>query len=243
MVYAEPFVQLRILGSFGASGSARLEEWSCGVKLRNPGVAPSPAALDAFLADCEDPIEVYHAGPGQLVGSNVFLQELTAAFIGTDGLYVGGASQQTTRRVTGPTPGGGNTNAPWTQAICISLRTSVTRGPGSNGRIYYPFTGGVILGSTGLIPASQSQAIANAAKTMLDGINAAAEANLPGTGGVAVMSNVSVGVAATVTSVRVGRRMDRQERRENALPEDYQVATLAAAALVGTPRSHIPIGD
>lgn len=243
MSYAEPFVQLRILGTFGASGSAIGEIWQAGVKLRNPGTAPSAANLAAFLAACETPIETFHAHPAHTIGTNCFLQELTAAYIGTDGLYVGGASQQTTRRVTGPTPGNTTTLWPWTQALVISLRTLLTRGPGSNGRVYYPFTGHGIEGSDGRLEASAAQAFANGAKAMLDGINDAAETNLPGTGGVSVMSKVGSGIAATVTSVRVGRRLDRQERRENDLLEDWRSATLAAAARVSRPGEHVPIGD
>lgn len=243
MSYAEPFVQLRLQGSFGATGSGVVEIWTCGLKLRNPGTAPSAANLAAFLAAAETPIETFHAHPAHHVGGNCFLQEITAAYIGTDGLYVGGASQQTTRRVTGPTPGSGTTLWPWTQALVISLRTLLTRGPGSNGRVYYPFTAHGVEGTDGRVEASVANAYATGAKAMLDGINAAAEATLPGTGGISVMSKVSTGVAATVTSVRIGRRLDRQERRENDLLEDWRSATLAAAARVSRPGEHVPIGE
>ena len=205
-------------------------------------MAPSPANLDAFLAACETPIETFHAHPSHLVGEHCHLNELTAAYIGQDGKYVGGASQQTTRRVTGPTPGSGPTTWPWTQSLVISLRTLLTRGPGSNGRIYYPFTGGGIQGADGRVAQGTTLAFAVGAKAMLDGINSAAESNLPGTGGVSVMSQVSTGIAATVVGIRVGRRLDRQERRENDRPEDYQSQTLAAAALVATPSRSVPLG-
>ena len=66
MPYAENFVLLRLNGGFGM-GNAQLDQWSVGIKLRNPGVAPSPANLDAFLAACETPIETFHAHPSHLV--------------------------------------------------------------------------------------------------------------------------------------------------------------------------------
>lgn len=243
MVYAENFVQLRLEGTFGPTGGAPTDRWTVGAKFRNPGSAPTPANLDAFLADCEGPVETFHAHPAVGVGSNCFLQEITAAYIGTNGRYVGGASQETTRRVTGPTPGAQTTTGPWTQALCISLRTILGRGPGSNGRMYYPATGFGIEGATGLVSTGIVDAWVTQATALLNGLNAAAEANLPGTGGLSVMSQVGTGVAATVTAFRIGRRLDRQERRENELSEDYRGAALAAAARVGEPRTHRPIGD
>jgi hypothetical protein len=43
---------------------------------------------------------------------------------------------------------------------------------------------------------------------------------------VSVMSNLGSGVRSAVTRVEVGRKPDRQERREGDLPEQYQGANV-----------------
>jgi hypothetical protein len=45
-----------------------------------------------------------------------------------------------------------------------------------------------------------------------------------------VMSNVSTGIAATVTGIRVGHRFDSMESRERNISENYLTRSLAAPA-------------
>lgn len=230
MPYAEPYLYLRALGVFGAAATSPVESWGVGFKFRHPEAPPSSASLSAFLETASVPLANFHISAVR-AGANCFLTELTAAMIGTDGKYLGGGTQQTRHYFYGSPPVGISTSsAPWTQALVLSLRTQISRGPGSNGRIYYPAPALTVDGPTGTLTTTQVNGILPAAKALLDGLNSAKQATMPSTGGLAVMSNVGTGVAATVTAVRIGRRLDRQERRENDVSEGYISTNLAAAA-------------
>lgn len=243
MPYAEPFVQLTMNGVFGAAATTPAEIWSAGLKFRNPGSAPSPANLTSFIESVAVHASTFHAAGTALVGSNCWLTHLTAAFIGTDGKYVGGDTQATTRHTYGtPVAGNGTATAPWTQAIVTSLRTLVLRGPGSNGRMYYPATTAQPQATTGVLAPSLQASYATVVATFLNAVNNSADAHLPGTGGLSVMSKVGSGVAASVTALRVGARLDRQERRENKLSEAYITRSVTPLAAFALDRSHDPIG-
>lgn len=236
MVYAEPYVYLRALGTFGSTSTAKLERWGVGLKFRNPGTAPSPAQLTAFAETAKAAFSTFHANTGVAAGTSCWLEEITAAYIGTDGKYVGGSGQQTTRSPLGtPISGTGSVGVPYTQALVYSLRTTITRGPGSNGRMYYPALGHSVVATTGLLASGPQGNAATAAGALFSNLNA-------GTGGLSVMSAVGTGIAAPVTSVRVGNKIDHQESRERSLVEAYTSAQVSTvAAFIGRDRSR-PIG-
>lgn len=243
MAYAERFVYLTVKGSFGPAATTVLEEWQAGFKFRHPDAPPTPAQLVAFLESAATPVANFHGNSSVNAGTNCYLKELNVAYIDTDGKYVGGAAQVTTKRPY-PTPvaGQGTTTYPYTQALVISLRTVLTRGPGSNGRVYWPVTGMGIAGGTGTVASVPLSSFADAAQTLINALNAAKVAQMPGTGGLAVMSQVGAGIAATVTSIRVGAKMDRQERRERDIPEGYVTRGVTVVGLADIDRSNRPIG-
>lgn len=235
MPYAEPYVYVRAIGSFGLTAGDNWEQWSAGMKLRNPGVAPTALQLVSFTETVKGLWSTYHNSSSAGTGSSCWLKEIQSAFVGTDGKYVGGASQNTTRSALATPVQGQGTGANLPQAIVISLRTSLTRGPGSNGRIYMPALGLGVAGTSGLINPSTTALVAGVAKTLIDGINSAADTHLPGSGGVSVMSQVSTGVAATVTSIRVGNKMDHMESRERDLTEVYATQTISTVSAFVAP--------
>lgn len=242
MPYAEPYVYLRALGTFGTVATIR-EEWGVGFKFRHPEGSPSLASLVSFLETASVPISNFHAGAIQ-AGSACYLREITAAYVGTDGKYVGGGAQQTTRRpYTTPVQGTGSTQHPFSQAVVISLRTAVTRGPGSNGRVYWPCTAIPVAGDSGLMSSTTQGFIADEAKVLIDNLNAAKVSAMPGTGLLSVMSKVGTGIAATVTSIRVGGRFDAQESRERKLSEAYVSRPISASAALLQERDSRPIGQ
>lgn len=244
MVYAEQFVYLRALGTFGVNASTPVERWGVGLKFRNPGTAPSPDNLIAFLETVSVPFENFHKSTAVGSGTSCFLQELTAALVGVDGKYVGGAAQQTTRRAYSTPPAGtGGLSVSFSQALVYSLRTLLTRGPGSNGRMYYPALGIAVTPTTGVIASGVTASAAAAAATLFNNLNAAADAHLPGTGGLSVMSQVGTGVAASVTSVRVGNKMDHQESRERQITEAYSSSPVSALAAFVVQNLDRPIGS
>lgn len=243
MAYTSNFVQLRIHGAFGNTSASENEHWSVGLKLLNTGAAPTFANLLAFLTAIYAPVADFHTNLNVKAGSNVWISEFSAAYVGTDGKYVGGASQDTTRLIAAPRPqGNGVPTGPYTQALVTSLRTPLSRGRASNGRMYWPFLAGVIDSATGTVPSGHASAYATQAATMLSAINAQADLLLSGTQGIAVMSNVGAGTTALVTHVRIGNHMDRQERRENDIVETYAQANVTALSGLIPDRSHWPIG-
>lgn len=242
MTYSSPFVYTRILGTLG-NVSTGVEQWGVGFKIPL-GVAPSPATLTAFLQTISPAVVTFHTGSPIAVGTNVYAKQLTAAYIGTNGRYVGGGTQATTIYDIPSTPAGAGTpTQPFSTAMVISLRTQFSRGLASNGRIYYPSLGSAVTATTGLWVSTVGTAWASAAKTLLDNINAAAASILNTSNRVSVMSNVGAGQTAPVTSIRCGLKPDRQERREKRLGENYQTAQLASTAALLASVRDLPIGQ
>lgn len=244
MAYSQRFVLLRAHGGFGAAtGSA--EGWSVGWKIQAPGPVITQAALTAFLsALAGNVIGSYHQSPTIQAGNQTFLNFLTAAYVGTDGKYVSGALQETTRYdYSTPVAGGGTPLHPWMIARAISMQTALGRGPGHQGRFYYPALAAPVTATTGQTPAIDALALAEASANMIKGINDAAAAHVPGTDKVSVMSNKGAGVSATVILVRVGRVLDRQARRQNDVPEAYQSFAVPGTAQLLADRDETPIED
>lgn len=243
-MYSEQFVQLRIQGHFGPDAATAVDFWSVGLKLRNPTSAPTPGLLLAFLVAVDPAVRAFHLHASVLAGSNTYLKAISAAFIGTDGKYVGGATQDTVvRQLSGSNPGAGASPlGPWTQAVVTSLRTAVTRGRASNGRMYYPAPAMTVQPSTGTISSTNTANYATQAAILINAINTQADTLLPGNGGVSVMSQVGAGRTESVTSVRIGNRLDRQERRENAITEAYSSGTVNPVTGFVVDRSSVPIG-
>lgn len=112
-------------------------------------------------------------------------------------------------------PDPGTTGGGYPQiALTLSLRTARSRGYASNGRMYLPSSREVSVAS-GQIDATQALALASVGAQFIADI---AEVGL---GTPAVMSTVGAGRIEAVTGVRVGRVMDTQRRRRNALDEAY----------------------
>lgn len=105
----------------------------------------------------------------------------------------------------------------------------------SNGRMYWPSLAIVINDQTGAYETVLTAGIAGQAATMLNAINQASVAHIPGAAGIFVMSNVGAGNSAPVTSVRVGGKPDHMETRERSLTEVYSSAAVTSpvAALAG----------
>lgn len=118
-----------------------------------------------------------------------------------------------------PTPFSGSASGGFPQiSMVLSLRTARTRGYASNGRMYFP-SARTPAPADGLITVAQANAVALAGATMIGAIRDA-DVGVP-----AVMSAVGAGLVQEVTATRVGRVMDTQRRRRNALPESYSENT------------------
>lgn len=229
MAFASQHVLLTIEGVFGETAGSPFEQWMTTLRVLPAPTAPFEDELIGFLADVEPFVSTYHADNDVRAGTACWLTALSAVVLGTDGKYVGGDLQDTTRAfLTTPLAGASTTNTPFSTCLVRSLRTARGRGRASNGRMYYPMTGPATTpANMGRIATTTAAGIATKTATLLDGINTAANANL-GTGtGVAVMSAVGAGLSASVTHVRVGCKVDHMESRERDIPEAYQSADLS----------------
>lgn len=227
MSFPTPHYLLRICGHFGASGTDIREEWSVGLRFGSVGGPTySASGLQSFLAAAWTPISTFHGGVAARVGGSCYLTHLTGAMIGTDGHYAP-ASQLTLSYVhSTPLPGASSFNAPWTQCHVLSLRTAQPRGYGSNGRCYYPCGANSYNTNTGRMMTGERDARVNSFVTMVQGLNTAAASALGAGVGLRVYSSVGAGVSYAVTAVRADDKMDTQERRENAFPPSWYVASV-----------------
>jgi hypothetical protein len=230
MSYEREHVYLRMLGHFGTSGSA-LDNWSTGLRLAVIGGSPiTTSDFTVFLESISSAIATFHSNTNVVAGSSCFLSELTAAPIGTDGFYPS-KSTLTTRRPYAPVIAGAGAGAqPWSTAIVTSMRTAAARGYASNGRMYWPAAGAAPDPASGRMGAATMDQYAIRVKTMLDAINTAAEVVQAGLR-VHVMSQGGERggpQSQRVLSVRIDRRLDSIERRENKQVPTWHTATLAA---------------
>lgn len=218
MPYPTPFVRLTIIGHFGAANGA--EVWSTNCKIDLSGGTTDPTD---FLVDVATDIATFWGSTALNSGSLNYLTELHGAVIGTDGKYVGGAAQATKIfTYVAPVAGSGSNVASWATATVLSLRSSTLgRGPGSHGRMYWPSPAQVVSQLNGRYTPTVTANLAAAAKTMFLGINAAAAANFGSGSSVINSSPVGAGVKTDVDRILVGDKPDHIERRENATPELY----------------------
>jgi hypothetical protein len=229
MAYTLPFLKVNVEGHFGGSSTNIVERWQAGLHvIKNGGVIGGTSELTAFLTAIRAPILTYHGTTAVASGTSCFVSAVSGAYIGTDGNYALGALQTTTRvPMTTVTAGTGGANSPFTQACVISLRSLLTRGPGSHGRIYWPRTGLTVDPGTGTISSGNLTNIANAAKAMLDGIGAAAVSNFGSGSYVGLVSPQGTGFQSPVIRVGIGQKLDHMESREKDIPEGHVFATLA----------------
>jgi len=229
VTYDRTSIKLRMIGHFGASGTAS-DYWSTGLRLAVVGGANvSTSDLTPFLETISGPISTFHSTATNYVGSACFLDELTAAHIGTNGKYVS-SSEMTTRRVyTTPVTGGGSATHPWNTAMVTSLRTLQARGLASNGRMYWPALGMAVANTTGRVVQPTMDTYTANVKTMLDAINTAAQAYQSGLRIHVLGYSPKTGNSwsAMVTSIRCDQRLDSIERRENQQPPIWTVKNLA----------------
>lgn len=137
--YGVEHILLRAMGVFGGNYASPVEQWSWGLRIFPGTGALTESAKTAFLAAIATAVETFHVASAARVSGSAWLTELTAAYIGTDGLYVGGEAQPTTRHAyVPPKKGTGTSEFPYSQAYAVTLDTSIDRGPGAKGRFYVP---------------------------------------------------------------------------------------------------------
>lgn len=225
--YDRTSIKLRMLGHFGTSGTVS-DSWSTGLRLAVVGGANvSTGDLTAFLESISGPVQTFHASSPAFNGTNCYLDELTAAHIGTNGKYVSSSELTTHRVYTTPVAGTGSPIHPWNTALVTSLRTLQARGLASNGRMYWPNTAIAVQTNTGRTGTLTSYV--GAVKTMLDAINVAAQSYQSGLRIHVLGYSAKTGQNFTslVTNIRADNRLDSIERRENQQAPIWATAALA----------------
>lgn len=230
VTYSKAHLLFRMNGGFGGLATP-LDYWSAGLRIdiSAAGGAVTEAEKLAFLTAVQSPTNVFFTNGDVKCGNNSSLFELTAAYIGLDGKYVGGASQDTTRLTWAGVTGSGASIMPWASAQAFTLRTQFDRGRAHVGRFYLPCQRTV--GNDGRWTVNEAQLAVAPAKTFLDAVNAAAKTVWSGSFGVTIFSGLGSGEHHRVTRVEMGRAPDTQRRRDNKLVEDWQGADLAGASV------------
>lgn len=227
MVFPLEHLLIRFQGHFGASGTTVVDRWSCGLRFGFTNLAPvyDSGKLQTFVNACQTAGNTLMGAVNTNAGTNTWLDQVTGAQIGVLGRYQP-TTQLTIISPSSPTAGIGSPINPWNTAHVISLRTSRPRGPGSNGRVYWPCQAlGVAAGTGRLTPTQVTNRLTNF-KTFLDACNVAANSYSTGMR-LLVASAVGGGAHVPVTSIRADDRLDSIERRENDQASVYQTTTLA----------------
>lgn len=220
MTYPNPLIKL----SFGGTMADGLEIWSCGLSLSFQITPPSYTA--EFTAWQEDfgsyvsAVENFVSRADSKVPTGVQLTWVKAALIGTDGTYL-------MEPIEAPaTANGGETGGYIPQgALVYTLVSSRWKDPGRYNRFYLPTA--VPTGTTGWrLTTNEANDAAASAKLFIETLNAIGTLTNSTT---VVASPVGSGWALDVQEVRVGRLIDTQRRRRNAIAEDYSSETITYA--------------
>lgn len=204
-----PFPAAHSYVTFLGDAYQQREIWQTGLRLAGTAV-PTEAQLQALADAFSDniwPTSTFPPSTHRFLG-------VKWAPIQTNGLYPPDAVSLE-HFLEAPIPGTAGTGYPQI-AIVLSLRTTRARGYASNGRMYIPSA--LPIGSGGQIPEADAINVSLAAAQFISDVDAV------GLGQPVVMSKVGAGVTAPITGVRVGRVMDTQRRRRNAIPEEYTAA-------------------
>lgn len=187
------------------------EIWQVGVRLDGTTV-PTEAQMDALntaFSTFWDTVAAGSPTTHRFLGSKWAPQDV-------NGLYGLGEAVERFLAV----PNAGQLGGGYPQICSVySLRTARPRGLASNGRIYMP-------SATTVDPVDGRQTENSAIQKSTAGALFVSDVNAVGLGQVAVFSTVGAGLIEPVTGVRVGRVMDTQRRRRNALDEAYPAEAL-----------------
>lgn len=232
MTYSRPFVKIRVQGVFGAAANTPIEQWSWGFNISSLGGGSfDPANLLTFLGNIAPHTSTFHSSIAMQVGNTAWLTKLTAAYIGTDGLYVLGSLQPTTVYTYGTAvAGSGSPIHPLATSQVCTLKSLRLRGPASHGRMYIPALAVTLNTSDGTIPSGNLAGRSGAAKTWIDLVNNSAGAAFGSGSKVSLVSKVATGAESIVVAVAFDQKLDHMESRERSQVSSYSTAVPAVAA-------------
>jgi hypothetical protein len=209
---------LFVMGGVIADPSGAGEDiWECtirGVQVDSPDRPVTDPV--AFMNGIAAPLLAWFKAPASCNVVAAALGYIKVNNIGADGKYISKTATNVHDYPANQT-GGAPATHDFSKSWAYSWSTSVARGPGKNGRIYPPNASVGSAGSAICTSADQAKLLA-AAQGLLHVLNV-------GDGDTAGMLPVVASkVNATntpITGIRIGRVVDSQRRRVNALAEDY----------------------
>lgn len=215
MPYAAPFTRV----TFGGSLAQGQEIWSCNIHLINTS-GDTPEDWYETVRNYEDALAIligeYIEDPITHVPTGVIMNYLRTTLVLADGSTSGEPSG-----VNVDYNGGGGDSYVPQAALVNTLVAPKFRDPGRYNRFYLPFTFSDTENLWCLDPAAQG-AYANRLSELITDINTLVGGGLtPPTAMVGVVSNTASGSELPVVEVRLGRVIDTQRRRRNALSESY----------------------
>lgn len=208
------------------------EIWSNSLRLcsSSTGAAADVPTHGEMVSWCEGPakdaLAAFHTNGTAYIANNARLVYLKMNVVDMSGHYT---DQNTVEyEWTSPPYGGSSSSAIPPLQICqvVSLTTEFSRGYAHRGRFYLPLPTSLPDPATGLISAAAAMSVATAAATFVEDLADEPGLDLPTGLRVCVMSRHGTGATNLVTGVEVGRVLDTQRRRRNALVEEYQHAAV-----------------
>jgi hypothetical protein len=210
----------------GLIGPAGEDTWQTGVHLAlhptldGPGLPTAVQLLDVL----NGPIKTFHTAPGAYIAGGCLLTWAKCAQLDNTGAY----TAEPVYQAIGATFGGAVVaarGAPQVSMV-ITLYSGQSLGHANFGRLYMPWWEAQVTDQGHVTPANTLTA-ADAAKTLIDGINAWAATALSATARVMIMSKVGGGQSKLPTTIRVGDVKDTQQRRRRQLREAYEIRPVA----------------
>jgi hypothetical protein len=196
------------------ANSSWQEIWQCSMRFREV-TAPDP---ESMIDDFKTVLSAYVAASANQISAWSRLSFVKLNHIGADGLYTD-PSHPHTRHFTG-VPGAGITTGnayPTAMSLAYTWTTARVRGVGSKGRMFLPNSWARSSAGADVIPVANQTTVADAAKGLLTNFQTAG-----GDGDIVPCIASKVDASLTdVTGVRIGRVVDSQRRRRNALSEEY----------------------
>ena len=224
-----PYTENHALLRFGGPAWGDQEIWSCGLRLRHLG-GDEPNALVAetvaTISAVYDVVLAYFTRLESMFSNGVRLSwvELNGISAST-GKYL--QPNNPVREERAPVSGTAPNGIPQV-ASCVSLRGMNNRGPASRGRYFVPngFPTGSGVTSTGVLPASVCQGMADSAGTFLAALSGI-DSGLGPDAWVPYLFGDGIGGPqdSPISQVSVGNVLDTQRRRRNTIVETYSVST------------------
>lgn len=230
MAYAHKNVKI----TFGGRLYGNQEIWTNGITIGH-----EDKDFDGFVyqsdknsyQDIVDNIKHWFTGPEARISHHATLEWVKFALVGTDGKYVVADDGSYVLNETydfDPLIGYLNVSVAPQLSVALTMETAVRRGAGRYGRIYPPLTGEPSNDGYDNNHGMRATAFAS----LLNSINNSMDGPLTDDSvnpRVIVASSVREGRNAIVTNVKVGRVIDTQRSRRNALVEDHANASVTPA--------------